>query len=105
MSIVRIGLAGCGSVSQRGLLPHLASTDINEWAELTAVMDPVPGRAEATKAKFGAKMAFESYEEMLASDIDAVVIASPIGYHYEQAMKAIAAGKHLHLDSHASNHR
>jgi len=98
MSIVRIGLAGCGSVSQRGLLPHLASSDINEWAELTAVMDPVPGRAEATKVKYGAKMAFESYEEMLASDIDAVVIASPIGYHYEQAMMAIAAGKHLHMN-------
>ena len=35
---------------------------------------------------------------MLASDIDAVVIASPIGVHYEQAMKAIHAGKHLHLN-------
>lgn len=98
MSIVKIGLAGCGSVSQRGLLPHLAQEDIRSWCELTAVMDVVPGRAEATKDKFGAKLAFEDYDEMLASDIDAVVLASPIGLHYEQAMKAIAAGKHLHLN-------
>lgn len=98
MSIVKIGLAGCGSVSQRGLLPNLAADDIREWCELTAVMDPVPGRAAATKEKFGAKVAYESYEEMLASDIDAVVIASPIGYHYQQAMAAIEAGKHLHLN-------
>ena len=98
MSIVRIGLAGCGSVSQRGLLPHLASDDIRQWCELTAVMDPVPGRARATAEKFGARMAFEDYDEMLAADIDAVVIASPIGLHYEQALKAIAAGKHLHLN-------
>ncbi|MEA3345921.1 MAG: Gfo/Idh/MocA family oxidoreductase [Chloroflexota bacterium] len=98
MAIVRIGLAGCGSVAQRGLLPHLAQEDIRQWCELTAVMDPVPGRAEATAEKFGAKLWFEDYDEMLASDIDAVVIASPIGVHYEQAMKAIAAGKHLHLN-------
>jgi predicted dehydrogenase len=98
MAIVRIGMAGCGSVAQRGLLPHLAQEDIHKWCELTAVMDPVPGRAEATAEKFGAKLAFEDYDEMLASEIDAVVIASPIGIHYEQAMKAIAAGKHLHLN-------
>ena len=98
MSVVRIGLAGCGSVAQRGLLPHLACEDIRQWCELTAVMDPVPGRAEATKEKFGAKLAFEDYDEMLKADIDAVVIASPIGLHYEQAMKAIEAGKHVHLN-------
>lgn len=98
MSIVRIGLVGCGSVSQRGLLPHLAQEDINQWCELTAVMDLVPGRAQATAEKFGVRLWFEDYDEMLASEIDAVVIASPIGVHYEQAMKAIAAGKHLHLN-------
>ena len=86
MTIVRTGLAGCGSVSQRGLLPHLSQEDIRPWCELTAVMDPVPGRAEATAARFGARLAFTDYEAMLASEIDAVVIASPIGVHYQQAM-------------------
>jgi predicted dehydrogenase len=98
VTIVRIGLAGCGSVSQRGLLPHLAQDDIRQWCDLAAVMDPVPGRAEASAAKFGAPLWFEDYDDMLAAEIDAVVIASPIGVHYEQAMKAITAGKHLHLN-------
>jgi predicted dehydrogenase len=98
MSIVRIGLAGCGSVSQRGLLPHLAQDDVRQWCELAAVMDPVPGRAEASARKFGARLWFQDYDQMLASDIDAVVIASPIGVHYEQAMKAIRAGKHVHAN-------
>jgi predicted dehydrogenase len=98
MTIVHIGLAGCGSVSQRGLLPHLAQDDIRQWCELTAVMDPVPGRAEASAAKYGARLWFEDYDDLLASGIDAVVLASPIGVHFEQAMKAIAAGKHLHLN-------
>jgi predicted dehydrogenase len=61
-------------------------------------MDPVPGRARATAEKFGVPLSFENYDEMLASEVDVVVIASPIGLHYEQAMKAIAAGKHLHLN-------
>ena len=98
MSVVRIGVAGCGSVSQRGLIPHLVQEDVRQWCELKAVMDPVPGRAEATAEKFGVPLWFEDYDKMLASEIDAVVIASPIGVHYEQAMKAIAAGKHLHLN-------
>lgn len=98
MDIIKIGLAGCGSVSQRGLLPNLVQEDIRQWCELKAVMDPIPGRAQATAEKFGIPLFFEDYGEMLSSEIDAVVIASPIGMHYEQAMKAIAAGKHLHLN-------
>ncbi|MAF09426.1 oxidoreductase [Candidatus Poribacteria bacterium] len=98
MDRVRIGVAGCGSVSQRGLLPHLAQDDIRAWCELAAVMDPEPGRAEASAAKFGAPRHFTDYADMLASDIDAVVIASPIGLHHEQAMQAIEHGKHLHLN-------
>jgi predicted dehydrogenase len=97
MTVVRIGVAGLGSVSQRGILPHLAADDIKDRAELTAVMDPVPGRAEATAQKFGARLAFEDYDAMLEADIDAVVIASPIFVHHEQIMKAIAAGKHLQI--------
>lgn len=98
MDRVRIGLAGCGSVSQRGLLPHLAQDDIRDWCELTAVMDPEPGRAAASAEKFGARLHFTDYADMLAADINAVVIASPIGLHYAQAMQAIESGKHLHLN-------
>ena len=63
MATVRIGLAGCGSVSQRGLIPHLVQEDINQWCELRAVMDPVPGRAKATAEKFGVPLWFEDYDE------------------------------------------
>jgi hypothetical protein len=40
MAIVRIGVAGLGSVSQRGIVPHLAQDDVKDRIELTAVMDP-----------------------------------------------------------------
>ena len=96
---VRIGLAGCGSVAQRGLIPHLAQSDITDQIEFRAVMDVVPGRAEATALKYNVPLWFEDYDQMLAEgDLDMVVLATPIGLHYEQGMKAIEAGKHVHFN-------
>jgi len=62
-------------------------------------MDVVAERARASAEKFRAAEWYADYEEMLeGSDLDAVVIASPIGVHFEQGMKAVAAGKHVHLN-------
>ncbi|MEN6478275.1 MAG: Gfo/Idh/MocA family oxidoreductase [Anaerolineales bacterium] len=96
---VRVGLAGCGSVAQRGLIPHLAQPDITDQIEFRAVMDVVPGRAAATAAKYNLPLWYEDYDQMLKEgDLDMVVLATPIGLHYEQGMKAIEAGKHVHFN-------
>ena len=96
---VKIGLVGCGSVSQRGLLPHLVQEDLAGRCRLTAVCDNVPGRAEATAGRFGVPAAFADYDEFLAeADVDMVSLATPIGVHFEQAMAAVRARKHLHLN-------
>jgi predicted dehydrogenase len=59
----------------------------------------VPGRAQAAAERFGVPQAFESFEEMLEKgDIDAVTIGTPIAQHYEQGVRAIEAGKHLHFN-------
>lgn len=43
--------------------------------------------------------AFDDYEEFLAqADVEAVTLATPIGLHFEQAMAAVKAGKHVHLN-------
>jgi predicted dehydrogenase len=63
------------------------------------VCDAVPGRAAAAAAKYGVPRAFDDYEEMLArGDIDAVSVGTPIGLHYEQGLRAIQAGKHIHFN-------
>lgn len=96
---VKIGLVGCGSVSQRGLLPHLVQEDLKGRCTLTAVCDNVPGRAQASAEKWGAPQAFQDYDEFLAqADVEVVALATPIGVHFEQAMAAVAAGKHVHLN-------
>lgn len=97
--IVRIGVVGAGSISVRGILPHLAQDDVKDRVRLAAVCDPVPGRAEAAAAKFGIDRAFTDYTELLErGEVDAVTIASPIGLHYEQGKLAVDAGKHVHFN-------
>jgi len=96
---VKIVQVGCGSVAQRGTLAHLALGDVKEKVRLVATMDVVAERAKACMERFGAEEWYDDYDRMLAeADIDAVTIASPIGLHYEQVMKAIATGKHVHCN-------
>ena len=96
---VRIGVVGCGSISVRGILPHLSQEDIQDRVQLASVCDPVPGRAQAAAERFGALAAFERYEDLLAAGgVDAVSIASPIGVHYEQGKLAIEHGVHAHFN-------
>lgn len=96
--LVRAGLVGCGSLSQRGILPHLALPDARGKVELVAVADADEERAQATAARFGVPAAFGSVEAMLAgSDLDLVLVITPIPYHYANAMAAIGAGKHVYV--------
>ena len=68
---VGIALVGLGSVSQRGLLPHLVQEDLAGRCRLTAVCDTAPGRAGATAEKLGIPQAFEDYGRLLAeADVD-----------------------------------
>ncbi len=97
--IVRIGVVGAGSISLRGILPHLTQEDVSDRLKVTAVCDPFPERAKASAEKFGIKLAYDNYEEMIASgEVDAVTIASPIGIHYEQGKLAIENGIHVHFN-------
>jgi predicted dehydrogenase len=85
-------------VSQRGILPHLAQADAREKLELVACCDVVAERAKESAAVFGWREAYADYDEMLArADVEAVLIATPIPFHYDQVMKALRAGKHVYV--------
>lgn len=97
--IVRMGVVGAGSIAIRGIMPHLSQDDLQDRVHLAAVCDPVPGRADAARARFGIDRAFTDYADLLArGDVDAVTIASPIGLHYQQGRQALEAGKHIHFN-------
>ena len=96
---IRIGVVGVGTLSLRGILPHLSQPDVADRVTITAVADPVIDRARDAAARFGVPAAFVSIDELLAkADVDAVTIVSPIGLHFEHARAALRAGKHVHLN-------
>ena len=97
-SIVNAGLVGCGSLSQRGVLPHLSLADAQTKIRLVAVVDTVAERARETAERFNVPAHFTSIEDMLThTDLDLVLIITPIPFHFANAMAAISAGKHVYI--------
>src|SRR5262245_27859334 len=96
--MLRAGLVGCGSLAQRGILPHLSLPDAREKIQLTAVVDAVAERAQLTAERFEIPAHYTRIEDMLdADDIDMVLVATPIPYHFQNALAAIRAGKHVYV--------
>lgn len=88
---VRFGIVGCGSIgpTHAGALKQLPD------AELVAVADVIPARAQELAGKFGVSRVYNSDVELIADpQIDAVIFATPSGMHAEQAIRAMRAGKH-----------
>ncbi|MFN4032305.1 MAG: Gfo/Idh/MocA family protein [Fimbriimonadales bacterium] len=66
----------------------------NPNAELVGIADHDPTRAQA-KARAFETHAFDSYESLLASEVQAVIICSENARHAPLAQMAAAAGKHI----------
>ncbi len=97
-SPIKAGLVGCGSLSQRGVLPHLSQPDAREKVRLVAVADTVVERARQSAERFGVPSFYADAETMLAqADLDLVLVITPIPYHFSNALAAIQAGKHVYV--------
>ncbi len=95
---IRVGLIGCGSLSQIGILPQLAVPDAREQVELVAVCDTVAARAEETARVYDVPHAFTDPHELIHhDDVDLVLVITPIGLHYPLALAALHAGKHVYV--------
>lgn len=91
--MIRFGILSTAKIGQEHLIPAINQA---ANAQLVAIASRDEKRARRVAQKFGAGIAFGSYEEMLASDtIDAVYIPLPTAHHVEWTLKAIKAGKHV----------
>jgi predicted dehydrogenase len=87
---LRLGIAGCGRIVERGYLPAARSL---EAIEVVAVADPDRRRAARAARAVGRAVAFGDAGEMIAAEaIDAVVVATPAELHLEMAATAAAVG-------------
>ncbi|MEA5024035.1 Myo-inositol 2-dehydrogenase [bioreactor metagenome] len=91
---MRFAIIGCGRIAPK----HAESIVALEEAELVAVCDIVPERAQAFADKYGAKP-YTSYEEMLAKEeIDVVTIATESDLHAPIGITCAKAGKHVMVE-------
>lgn len=89
---IRIGVIGAGSWAVSNHIPVL-----RQRPEVELVVACRKGRdALATlQSQFGFAHATEDYEEALAHDLDAVVVASPSAFHYEHVRAALESGANV----------
>lgn len=92
MEKIRVGIIGCGKITQTRHAPEYAA---NPNAVITGLYDADKDRLRAFTALYSCK-GYDSAEELIADpDIDAVSICSPNFTHAEYAIKALKAGKHV----------
>jgi predicted dehydrogenase len=86
---MKIGIAGI-----RGLSTLMGFNHI-EGVEVSALCDLDEGILASQSLKYNIPKTFRVFEDMLMSDIDAVVISTPMQCHVPQAILALEAGKHV----------
>lgn len=91
---IKFAVVGCGHIGKR----HAEMISRNAEAELVALVD-VKEKEKLGIDHFDVPY-FHSLEELLQSDLETEVIniASPNGFHAEQGMKVLEAGKHLVIE-------
>ncbi len=92
MTAVTVGQVGVGYWGPN-LLRNLAT---NSRVVLTAVADRDPGRRDYVRDRFPSLSTHDSADAVIDDPtIQAVVIATPGGSHYELARRALESGKHV----------
>ena len=93
--MVRIGVVGYGYWGPN-LVRNFAETPS---AEIAAVADLDTNKLATVKRRFPAVNITTNFNDLLSDpSIDAVAIATPVNTHYELAMAALKAGKHVWVE-------
>ena len=95
MSRIRIGVIGCGAIAQVHHLPNL--TALHREFEVPIVCDLSHGAAQAVAKRFHVPQFVTDYNELLATDVDAVLLCHG-DPKTEVALAAFKAGKHVFIE-------
>ena len=95
MKRLQIGVIGCGAIAQVHHLPNL--TALHREFQVPIVCDLSQGAAEAVAKRFGVPKHVTDYTELLATDIDAVLLCHG-DPKTEVALAAFEAGKHVFIE-------
>jgi len=88
---ISLGMIGTGRIAQR----FVKELKFVNNLELLSVLTPSKQKLEDFLYQNAILYGFTKIEDFFASNIDAVYIASPHQFHYEQVKMALNAGKHV----------
>jgi len=95
---IKAGVIGCGSLALKGVLPQLAEADARARVEVVALCDVVEARACEAAAKWETPQVYTDAGALIdEAGVDLVIITTPIPYHYQNAMRALRADKHVYV--------
>ena len=92
MGKVRVGIIGAGSWAASNHIPVLKDRD-----DVELVVACRQGNEELAllKEQFGFEHVTENYQDALGHELDAVIVASPSGFHFEHAKAALESGANV----------
>jgi predicted dehydrogenase len=94
MRKIRVGVIGAGYWGPN-LIRNFHEID---QAQLTMVCDTKQERLDHIQVRYPYVKVTQNYQELLDSDIEAVVIATPVSTHFPIAMACLQAGKHVLIE-------
>lgn len=97
MDKIRLGVIGCGDIAFRSYLP--AFRELRDQVELVATCDFDKARAAQAKEEYHANASFADVHEMLSgSELDGVIILTPMRPHGALSIAALEAGLHVFVE-------
>jgi len=104
---IRIGLVGCG---RRGIGAVQDCVNSSPNVQLVAIADVFEDQLATSRERFEglgdanrvtddtAFAGFDAYKQVVAADVDVVLICSPPGFHPDQYQACVDAGKHVFME-------
>jgi len=92
--MIKVGVIGCGYWG-----PKLARNfHALDESDLVWVSDLRQDRLDHLKGLYPQVRTTKDYRDLLASDVDAIVVATPVSTHHSLATEALRAGKHVLIE-------
>ena len=96
---IRIGVIGAGANYGWARDAHMPALLALPEFELSAVCTAHSDTAAESRKQYGARLAFDNYQEMVKhSDIDLVSVSVKAPLHHSMVMAALEAGKHVYCE-------
>jgi len=93
---VRLGIIGCGNVTENRHLPAIESLS---GLQVVALADIDQGRLHRVADRFGVENRYVDYRALLADPgVAALAVCTPMQWHVEMAIAALDAGKHVFVE-------